>query len=439
MTLNNPYRLFNIPFNPCEICQDNTNKIERDFFMDITTKCRLLANPKIAYNLNKTMILYSQICNFISDYVFNNLEKCEKQNFNYKKLQNKIYNKTRKNFPMASSQIIIRAFADVCTSYKSQKSNLENKNYKIEKQNEWLLKQNKELKPLKTISKCEFKKTSAVSYDTRLLSIKIDKLGFYIASIWTINGRIKKIPLHLSEKQKRLFKKLKMQGKLVYRNKKFLLNLPYEVKVPKMKKVKEYIGVDMGQVNVAVDSDGVFYEERVKNLFNKIEKVRKLKRRLQECGTKSAKKHLKKLNNAERIIKKEINHIISRMLINKAKGTSKGIIIEDLKRIMEETVAFKNFNKSIKEKLYKWAFAELGGFINYKGLMEGIEVCKKNARNTSIKCNECGHIDKGNRNSQSNFKCLKCGHIANADLNAARNISEPIEIKSTNYEGKRKN
>lgn len=205
-----------------------------------------------------------------------------------------------------------------------------------------------------------------------------------------------------------------------------------------MKKVKDYIGTDMGEVNVAVDSDGVFYnkEARIENLFNKIEKVRKLKRRLQECGTKSAKKHLKKLSHTERSLKREINHIISRMIINKAKGTSRGVIIEDLKRIMEETVTFEGYKKSVREKLYKWAFAELSDFINYKGLMEGVEVCKKNAKNTSIKCNKCGHIDKRNRASQSNFKCLNCGHVANADLNAAENIAQPTDIKSTNYKGK---
>lgn len=124
------------------------------------------------------------------------------------------------------------------------------------------------------------------------------------------------------------------------------------------------------------------------------------------------------------------------MIINKAKGTSRGIIIEDLKRILEETVTFEGKNKTFREKIYKWAFAELGGFINYKGLMEGVEVCEKSAKNTSIKCSKCGHIEKGNRASQSNFKCLKCGHTTNADLNAAKNISQPTDIKSTNYKGK---
>lgn len=34
----------------------------------------------------------------------------------------------------------------------------------------------------------------------------------------------------------------------------------------------------------------------------------------------------------------------------------------------------------------------------------------------------CGHVNSGNRKSQSEFRCLSCGHKANADLNAAINI-----------------
>ena len=41
---------------------------------------------------------------------------------------------------------------------------------------------------------------------------------------------------------------------------------------------------------------------------------------------------------------------------------------------------------------------------------------------TSQACHECGHIAKGNRESQAVFKCVECGYRANADVNAAKNI-----------------
>ena len=41
---------------------------------------------------------------------------------------------------------------------------------------------------------------------------------------------------------------------------------------------------------------------------------------------------------------------------------------------------------------------------------------------TSQTCHQCGHVAKGNRDSQAAFKCVKCGYEANADVNAAMNI-----------------
>ena len=41
---------------------------------------------------------------------------------------------------------------------------------------------------------------------------------------------------------------------------------------------------------------------------------------------------------------------------------------------------------------------------------------------TSQTCHKCGHVAKGNRESQAVFRCVECGYRANADVNAAMNI-----------------
>ena len=41
---------------------------------------------------------------------------------------------------------------------------------------------------------------------------------------------------------------------------------------------------------------------------------------------------------------------------------------------------------------------------------------------TSQTCHKCGHVAKGNRESQAVFHCVECGYRANADVNAAENI-----------------
>ena len=49
---------------------------------------------------------------------------------------------------------------------------------------------------------------------------------------------------------------------------------------------------------------------------------------------------------------------------------------------------------------------------------------------TSQACHECGHVAKGNRESQAVFKCVECGYEANADVNAAMNILSRVLAKT---------
>jgi hypothetical protein len=56
--------------------------------------------------------------------------------------------------------------------------------------------------------------------------------------------------------------------------------------------------------------------------------------RLQHVGTKSAKRKLRTLSGKERrFFKKDVNHVISKNIVEKAKGITRGIGLEDLKNI----------------------------------------------------------------------------------------------------------
>ena len=48
---------------------------------------------------------------------------------------------------------------------------------------------------------------------------------------------------------------------------------------------------------------------------------------------------------------------------------------------------------------------------------------KVNPRFTSLRCSNCGWIDKNSRQSQAEFMCTNCGFTLNADVNAATNIA----------------
>ena len=49
---------------------------------------------------------------------------------------------------------------------------------------------------------------------------------------------------------------------------------------------------------------------------------------------------------------------------------------------------------------------------------------------TSRTCHQCGHVAKGNRDSQAVFHCVECGYMANADVNAAMNILDRALVKT---------
>jgi hypothetical protein len=53
------------------------------------------------------------------------------------------------------------------------------------------------------------------------------------------------------------------------------------------------------------------------------------------------------------------------------------------------------------------------------------------ARYSSQCCSRCGHIDKRNRLSQSEFSCRQCGFQCNADLNASYNLARRAKSASS--------
>jgi putative transposase len=220
-----------------------------------------------------------------------------------------------------------------------------------------------------------------------------------------------------------MLKNRRGESDLVYRNGKFYLLATVEVEEPPLRAAEtppeDWLGVDLGIVHLATDSDGETYTgEQVEKSRKRYERIRS---RLQSAGTKSAKRHLKKLAKRERRMKRDTNHCISRRLVSKAATTNRGISLEDLTGITARTVS--NVRRSRRSRHGKWAFSELRLFIEYKARLAGVLVHLVDPRNTSRTCSRCGHCEKANRKSRDDFLCKSCGYEAAADHNAALNIS----------------
>ncbi len=119
-----------------------------------------------------------------------------------------------------------------------------------------------------------------------------------------------------------------------------------------------------------------------------------------------------------------MNHRISKELVVVAKGTMRALALEDLKGIRSRVTV----RRGQRGRHGKWAFNQLRAFVDYKAKLSGVPVLVVDPRDTSRRCSVCGHVEKGNRVSQSVFRCRSCGHGENADLNAARNIRWRAEV-----------
>ena len=260
-----------------------------------------------------------------------------------------------------------------------------------------------------------FKKRSAIVYDQRIMRFK----GLTHVSLGSLDGRLV-IPMVIAGYQEsRLQEAIKTgQADLVYVKGVFYLLVSIKLKDVPKKTANGVLGVDLGVAKIAVDSEGNSFTgddiEAKRVWFQSRRDI------LQSVGTKSAKRRLRSMSKNEANYRRTNNHQIARRIVDTAKGTNSAVAIEDLKGIRGRT----RFRKKQRARMSGWAFHQLRAFIEYKAELAGVHVLKIDPRNTSRTCNECGHCDKKNRKSQSEFECQSCGHEANADKNAANNIRD---------------
>jgi len=174
-------------------------------------------------------------------------------------------------------------------------------------------------------SKRFFKPLGAFPFNERLVSYKTEKR---FVSIWTMAGR-QKMPFICGERQSKLLEGLRGECDLVFRDRQFYLFQCCDVDEPPPGEVSDFMGIDLGVANVAVDSDGKFYQgNTVKSVRHR---HRRIRAKLQSKGTKSAKRRLKKLSGKEARFAKDTNHVISKQIVQTAQGTGRGIALEDWK------------------------------------------------------------------------------------------------------------
>jgi putative transposase len=344
----------------------------------LTEMLKLAPSPEQADALLATMRACNAAASRVAEVAF------EYKTANKIRLQPLVYAELRERFGL-SSQMAVRSIAKACEAYK----------------------RDKKIKPV-------FRELGAVQYDQRILSWKTrDRV-----SILTLGGRIL-VPVVYQGRWRTIpGAAVRGQADLIYRDEKFYLAVVIDVPEPPAgPEPGEWLGVDLGIVNLAADSDGAIHCGKTVRAVRY--RNRQLRTRLQAKGTKSAKRLLVKRRHRESRFARDVNHCISKALVSEAKDTGRGIKLEDLSGIRDRTTV----RKAQRADRASWSFFQLRAFIAYKAALAGVPVALVDPRNTSRRCPGCGHIDKRNRPDQATFRCKSCGLAGLADIFAARNIS----------------
>lgn len=348
--------------------------------MHLTMQLKLLPTATQADAMLRTMERFNAACGALAAVAFSN--RCA----NKVELQKLAYHDIRRDFGLGA-QMTVRAIAKVVEVYK----------------------RDKDIQPT-------FRPHGAIVYDQRILSWK----GADRVSIQTNDGR-QIMPWVCGAYQQAMLERARGQADLIYRDSMFFLHVTIDAGDVPEGDPTEYLGVDLGRRNIAADSDGeTFCGAHNASLRNRHARLR---RKLQKKGTKSAKRLLRRRRLKEARFATNVNHRISRAIVRKAKGTGRGVGMEDLTHIRGRTTV----KKSQRRAHHSWAFAQLRSFVDYKAALHGVPLVCVDPRYTSQACPECGCIDRRNRPERDRFACISCGFSGPADTTAARNIARRAE------------
>jgi transposase len=187
--------------------------------------------------------------------------------------------------------------------------------------------------------------------------------------------------------------------------------------------------VDVGQryLAVATDTQNHTAFSGGKRVRATAEPYARLRKRLQQKGTRAATRRLIVASGRESRLKPDRHHLISRRIVDAYPHRLLGR--EDLTPIRERTTRVQGKRASVKQRkakrhASKWAFAELHGSIAYKAPLAGSMAVKVDAYTTSQACPHCGYTAEDNRPGKGLlFLCQACHLVLPADLVGARTVA----------------
>ena len=354
----------------------------------VTAKIQISATPGNKVLLDKTMSVYSDACNYVSDYVF---QTHDLKQFSLNKV---LYSTLREKFGL-KSQMAQSVFKTVIARYKTI----------LENQKEWI--------------KPSFKKPQ---YD--LVWNRDYSLTQNCFSVNTLNGRVK-LPYFEEGMSKYFDHDIYKFGtaKLVNKHGKYFLHIPvtYDIENSNISDICNVVGIDRGINFVVATYDSKHKSDFVsgKAIKQKRAHYSKLRKELQMRQTPSARRRLLAIGQRENRWMQDINHQVSKALAtNNPKHTL--FVLEDLSGVRNATERVRTKDRYVS---VSWSFYDLEQKLIYKAKQNQSVVIKVNPRYTSQCCPMCGHIEKANRDKKIHlFTCKNCGYKSNDDRIGAMNL-----------------
>lgn len=375
--------------------------------MKLIAQVKLTVTPEQSDALLQTLAVANAVCNDLSAWAW------EHKVFGKYAIQTARYHPVRGESGL-TAQVVVRCIAKVADAYKTAFANHKERVQQVKRLNSGRVARGKEPKALPEMEACTFRTDGSIAYDDRILRWYVAKQQ---VSVWTVAGRLS-LPFVCTDVQRRLLASRQGESDLVYKNGKWFLLAVCNVEDPPLIETNGVLGVDLGIVSLATDSEGHSYTGAECMLLRR--RVKKHRASLQAKGTKNARRRLQKQGRRQSHYSRWLNHNISKQIVETAITSRKAIALESLTGIRERASAMR---REMRWQIGNWSFAQLQGYVGYKAQAAGVPLVFVNAAYTSQTCSTCGHCERSNRRSQSAFHCQQCGFQANADANAAVNIA----------------
>jgi putative transposase len=252
--------------------------------MKQTLLVKLAPEPEQHAALLRTLEAFNAACNAIAEVAY------EQRVANKLRLQPLVYYDIRQRFGL-SSQMAIRAIAKVSEAYT----------------------RDKKIKPT-------FRAHGAMTYDQRICSFPTpDRV-----SLLTLDGRVV-APFRSGAYAEGMLQRTRGQCDLLYRKRSdtFFLAITVDAPEPTPDETSDYLGVDLGVITLAATSDGEFLNQSTGPRHAHINRVRarysRFRAKLQKKGTKSCKRLLRKRGGRERRFARDVNHCLSKAIVQTAR------------------------------------------------------------------------------------------------------------------------